>query len=327
MPQFIPPKARLLSLCAGTGGIELGLTLANLSDSIVPVQFVELNPFCQRVLHKNFPGVPVHDDLFTFHTKPGQFEFLSAGFPCQPHSLAGKRKASADRRDLFPEVLRIIQEAQPKGILLENVPGLRHSENGEFFKRVVGQIAECGYVVEWGHTTVAGVGGVHRRKRIWILAYPTSERRDDWANHWQERHIQAEQVGNDSQGQRQRDGWQSGSSEIREVSADSSNERRSSSGSAIATQTRADRTPNSESAAIETTWAQIKPGLCDSHAGLSSGLAGCLITHENLAEWLEKCSDDEKKPLRKDQLVALGNAVVPHQCAEVWRRLLLRVRI
>lgn len=167
----------LLSLCSGIGGAELGLQLAGLHHLINVGQFVEKDEFCQRVLAKNFPGRPIHDDIHSINLEPGEFGLLSAGFPCQPHSQAGSQKASKDKRDLWPEVYRIICDGEPQGVLLENVPGLRTSEKGAFFKKVVGNLADAGYAVEWGHTTAASVGAVHRRRRVWILAYPSSSRR------------------------------------------------------------------------------------------------------------------------------------------------------
>lgn len=167
---------RLLSLCSGIAGAELGIIAANLHQQIEPVQFVEHNLFCQSKLHRWFPNIPIHSDLETFHGQPGQYDIIVAGIPCQPHSLIGLRTGRKDDRNLWGHVLRIIQETQPIGIILENVPGIRHSDKGSFLREVFRDITTAGYDAEWGTISVAAVGGVHQRKRFFLFAYPQSSR-------------------------------------------------------------------------------------------------------------------------------------------------------
>jgi DNA (cytosine-5)-methyltransferase 1 len=88
---------RRLDLFSGIGGFSLA---AQWVGGIETTQFVEINPFCQKVLTKNFPGVPIYDDIAKFTANAGDYDLITAGFPCQPHSEAGKRKASEDDRDL-----------------------------------------------------------------------------------------------------------------------------------------------------------------------------------------------------------------------------------
>jgi DNA (cytosine-5)-methyltransferase 1 len=158
-----------LSLFSGIGGIDLAAHWAGFET----IQFVERDPFCQRVLTKNFKGVPIHDDVTTFDGRPfaGRTDLISAGFPCQPHSLAGKRMASGDERDLWGEVVRILGETKPKWFLGENVPGLFSSESGRFFGRVVDDLASLGFSVGWCCYGASDVGAVHRRNRVFIVAY------------------------------------------------------------------------------------------------------------------------------------------------------------
>ncbi len=158
-----------LSLFSGIGGIDLAAHWAGFKT----IQFVERDPFCQRVLTKNFQGVPIHDDVTTFDGRPfaGRTDLISAGFPCQPHSVAGKRLASGDERDLWGEVVRILGEAKPKWFLGENVPGLFSSESGRFFGRVVDDLAALGFSVGWCCYGACDVGAVHRRNRVFIVAY------------------------------------------------------------------------------------------------------------------------------------------------------------
>lgn len=157
-----------LSLFSGVGGIDLAAHWAGFET----IQLVERDPFCQRVLTKNFKGVPIHDDVTTFDgNRCRGVDLVSAGFPCQPHSLAGKRLASTDERDLWGEVVRILGEAKPRWFLGENVPGLLTSESGRFFGRVVDDLASLGFNVGWCVYGACDVGAVHRRKRVFIVAY------------------------------------------------------------------------------------------------------------------------------------------------------------
>jgi DNA (cytosine-5)-methyltransferase 1 len=120
-------------------------------------------------------------------------ELLCGGFPCQPHSLAGRRRGSDDERDLWCEFARLIREVRPRWVLAENVPGLLSSEAGRFFGRVLRDLAACGYDAEWDCLPASAVGAPHRRDRVWIVAYPNiagpqgwlragvPERADEWA--------------------------------------------------------------------------------------------------------------------------------------------------
>ncbi len=164
-----------LSLFSGIGGIDLAAEWAGFESSIM----VERDKFCQRLLKQNFPDAKLFDDVTTFNGLDyrGDITLLSAGFPCQPHSLAGKRKASGDERDLWGEVVRILGEVQPRWFLGENVPGLLSSESGRFFGRVVNDLDKMGYRMGWGMYGAKDVGAVHRRNRIFIVAYSQHVRR------------------------------------------------------------------------------------------------------------------------------------------------------
>lgn len=156
-----------LDLFSGIGGFALA---AQMVGSIKTTQFVEIDPYCQQVLAKNYPGVPIHGDITTFTAARDTFDIVSAGFPCQPHSLAGKRQASQDSRDLWGETYRVICEARPRWVVLENVPGLITSESGSFFKRILWQLTQAGFDVEWDTVSCQALGGVHKRERLWIVA-------------------------------------------------------------------------------------------------------------------------------------------------------------
>jgi DNA (cytosine-5)-methyltransferase 1 len=163
-----------LDLFSGIGGFSLA---AQWVGGIETTQFVEINPFCQKNLAKNFPGVPIHADITGFTANAGDYDIITAGFPCQPHSTTGKRKASADDRDLWPETYRVICEVRPKWVVLENVRGILSSESGRFFGGILWDLAAAGFDAEWGIVSCADLGGSHKRERVWIVAYPNGQRR------------------------------------------------------------------------------------------------------------------------------------------------------
>lgn len=172
---------RVLDLFSGIGGFALGIICAEYGYLFEPSQFVEIDNFCQRVLTERFPTVPIHPDIKTFHAEPHSFDVICASPPCPPFSTAGKHKASADERNLFPEVIRLVKEIRPLGVLIENVPGILSAEKGEFFRNILKEFAQMGYDCEWGCVSVAALGGVHKRERLFLVAYPSSEyKHGDW---------------------------------------------------------------------------------------------------------------------------------------------------
>ena len=171
-------KLTHLSLFSGIGGMDLAAQWAGFET----VGQVEWADFPRKVLEKHWPDAPkwrdIHDftaDEFFRRTKcpPGGVTCISGGFPCQPHSTAGKRKASGDERDLWPEMRRVIGEIKPRWVVAENVRGLLSSEDGRFFLGVLRDFADLGYDVAWGVTSAAAVGAIHRRERIAIVARNT----------------------------------------------------------------------------------------------------------------------------------------------------------
>ena len=156
-----------LSLFSGIGGLDLAAEWAGFKTTT----FVERNKYCQEVLAKHWPGVPIYDDVTTFRgTDLQDIDIISGGFPCQPHSVAGKRKASGDERDLWGEFKRIIGEVKPRWVVAENVPGLFSSESGRFFGRVLRDLAALGYDAVWVCYGAVDVGAKHKRDRVFIIA-------------------------------------------------------------------------------------------------------------------------------------------------------------
>ncbi len=167
-----------LSLFSGIGGLDLAAEAAG----FVTVGQIEYADFPRKVLEKNFPDVERWRDVRQFtvddfrqRTGYSTVDILSGGFPCQPHSLAGKRLASRDERDLWGEMRRIICELRPRWVVAENVLGLLSSEHGRFFAGVLRDLSDLGYTVGWCVLSAAAVGALHRRERIAIVAHANGE--------------------------------------------------------------------------------------------------------------------------------------------------------
>ena len=171
------------SLCTGIGGIDLAAEWAGFTT----VGQCEIDEYANKVLAKNFKGVPnLHDIRTVDNTRlrengidPDAITLLSAGFPCQPYSLAGKGRGDGDERDLWGEVKRCIGEIKPRWFVGENTPGLFARANQRYFKRILADLAEMGYRVSWGIWGACDVGAPHERKRVFLCAFnPASERRN-----------------------------------------------------------------------------------------------------------------------------------------------------
>ena len=163
-----------LSLFSGIGGLDLAAEAAG----FVTVGQIEYADFPRKVLEKNFPDVERWRDVRQFtvddfrqRTGYSSVDVLSGGFPCQPHSLAGKRLASRDERDLWGEMRRIICELRPRWVVAENVLGLLSSEHGRFFAGILRDFSDLGYSVGWCVLSAAAVGALHRRERVAIVAH------------------------------------------------------------------------------------------------------------------------------------------------------------
>jgi len=161
-----------LSLCAGGGGLDLGLMLAE--PGYHTRAFVEWEDWPRAVLIAAqragyFAPAPIWDDLRSFDARPfrGAFDTVLAGYPCQPFSAAGKRGGANDPRHLWPEVARVIQECSPEWAFLENVSG--HVSLG--LETVLRELWDMGYTPAAGLFSAAEVGAPHQRLRIFILAH------------------------------------------------------------------------------------------------------------------------------------------------------------
>jgi DNA (cytosine-5)-methyltransferase 1 len=160
---------RIGSLFSGYGGLDMGVQ-AVMGGEVV--WHVEYDAAPSKILEHHWPTVPNYGDVTTLDlTAVEPIDVLTAGYPCQPFSIAGKRKGSTDDRHLWPYVLTAIRHLRPRVVLLENVRG--HLTLG--FDRVLGDLAEAGYDADWVCLPASEAGAPHRRERIFILAYPRGE--------------------------------------------------------------------------------------------------------------------------------------------------------
>jgi DNA (cytosine-5)-methyltransferase 1 len=160
-----------IALCAGYGGLELGVAIAE--PRYRTVCYVERNAHAAATLvarmgDEALDDAPVWDDLATFDGRPwrGRVHCLTAGYPCQPFSHAGKRRGATDPRHLWPQVARIVAEARPARVFLENVEG--HLDLGA--ADVFGELRAMGYRVKAGLFSALETGAPQNRRRLFIMA-------------------------------------------------------------------------------------------------------------------------------------------------------------
>jgi len=173
---------RSIALCAGAGMLDEGLRAGCefLGIEQRTVCYVEREAYAAstlvgRMAEKCLDAAPVWSDLVTFNGRAwrGRVDCITAGFPCQPHSVAGSRKGTEDDRWLWRDICRIIRDVSPRFVFLENVRGLLSSEG---FTEVVRSLGALGFDIEWGVLAASEVGASHQRERIFILAYRDSLR-------------------------------------------------------------------------------------------------------------------------------------------------------
>ena len=168
-----------LSLFTGAGGgVYASLLLGHQL-----VGYVEQNEYCQKIIRQRiedgiFHDAPIFGDIREFDASPfrGSVDLVSGGFPCQPFSIAGRKKGKDDTRNMWPETIRVIKQVQPKEAFLENVSGLLHSG---YFGQILNDLSEAGYDAKWITMSAGECGAPHKRERLWILANSRCERRDE----------------------------------------------------------------------------------------------------------------------------------------------------
>lgn len=159
----------MLSLFAGIGGIDFAAQKAGIET----VGFCEQNEFCQKVLHKHWPHVPIISDVKNITKEMldnagiSGIDIIAGGFPCQPFSTANKnRKGLDDERSLFPEMLRIVDEVKPSWVVAENVMGFKTLG----LDPLLAELEKINYAARTFIIPACGVSAPHRRYRIFVVA-------------------------------------------------------------------------------------------------------------------------------------------------------------
>jgi DNA (cytosine-5)-methyltransferase 1 len=175
---------RELSLFSGAGGGLLGTKLLGWTHC----GYVEYNDYCQKVIRQRIldgilENAPIFGDIRTFIDEgyaasyQGMVDIVTAGFPCQPFSVAGKQKGEDDERNMWPQTRTVISEVRPDRVLLENVPGLLVSG---YFGVILDDLASMGYDVKWGVLGADSVGLPHHRARLWMVANSKGINGNEW---------------------------------------------------------------------------------------------------------------------------------------------------
>jgi len=155
------------SLFSGIGGFDLGFERAGIKT----LWQVENDPYAVKVLERHWPNVKRYGDIKAIKWEAVEVpDIISGGFPCQPVSVAGKRRGQDDERWLWPEFARCLRILRPRYVVVENVPGLLALGFGD----VLGDLAALGYDAEWDSIPAAAFGAPHLRYRVWIVAYAAS---------------------------------------------------------------------------------------------------------------------------------------------------------
>ena len=172
-------KLQHLDLFSGIGGFSLGLESAGLAETVA---FCDIDNFCQKVLKKHWPEVPIFSDIkeLTYEKLKANginnIDIITGGYPCQPFSVAGRKKGEEDPRHVWPEYFRIIKELRPTWVIGENVGG--HIKLG--LDTVLENLESEGYSARTFSISAASIGANHKRERVWILANSKSSNRDEY---------------------------------------------------------------------------------------------------------------------------------------------------
>lgn len=161
------------SLFSGIGGFDLASEWIGW-ENVFHCEWME---FPRKVLDYYWPKADSYTDICkTDFTKyANKIDILTGGFPCQPFSMAGKRKGTEDERYLWGEMLRAIQEIKPKFVIAENVFGITNIDGGLVFEQVCVELEAEGYEVQPFIIPACAKNAPHRRDRCWFVAYSDSD--------------------------------------------------------------------------------------------------------------------------------------------------------
>ncbi|WP_122672333.1 DNA cytosine methyltransferase [Pseudomonas viridiflava] len=158
----------VIDLFSGPGGLSLGLRQAGFKV-IANVEFNK-DAMATYISH-DVDSEHFNQDIQTvsFERYRGKVDLIAGGPPCQPFSVGGLRKAAGDSRDMIPEYIRCLREVQPEAFIMENVPGLTLKRTRPYFDRILSELADCGYFINWAIVSAADYGVPQKRKRLFVL--------------------------------------------------------------------------------------------------------------------------------------------------------------
>ena len=187
-----------IDLCSGIGGFALGFSWSDLDTT--PKLFCDTDPWCRKVIAKNFPNVPIANDVKEIANEPRRFIqrkpfILTGGYPCQPYSVAGKRDKE-DPRVIFPFIHRIVEQVRPSWCVFENVYG--HFSMG--LDEVLVQMETLNYATRTFVVPSSAVGALHKRDRLWIVCKDMGDSEHNGSPTTEERGGNEEVAGGTSKG-------------------------------------------------------------------------------------------------------------------------------
>lgn len=162
----------VIELCAGAGGQALGLEAAGFESAGA----FEIDRDAVATLAKNRPAWnPEVTDIRDLNGREFKgVDLLAGGLPCPPFSIAGKQLGAEDERDMFPTALRLVQEARPTAVLIENVPGLSSKRFADYRRQVLQELRRLGYAADWKILNAADFGVPQVRRRFVLVAVKES---------------------------------------------------------------------------------------------------------------------------------------------------------
>ena len=278
------------SLFSGIGGFDLAAEWMGWEN----VLHCEWNEFGQKILKHHFPEADSYSDITKtdFRKYEGTIDIISGGFPCQPFSLAGKRKGTDDERYLWHEMLRAVQEIKPQFVIAENVYGIVNIDGGLVFEQVCLDLEAEGYEVQPFVIPACAKDAPHRRDRVWFVAY-SKDVRCDWT---------------EETGRERKEHKQDERTKLRSSSNANGGERTSSNTERKrGLQVNRDGEPRLDNEETKASWWQSFPTespLCRRDDGLPERLDGITFP-----KW------------RRESIKAYGNAIVPQVAFEIFKAL------